>query len=225
MAHDLVLSSGFLAFARHAGFLAAVEELRLPVDGLCGTSSGALVGSLWVAGMPARRVLELLTAHAPLAWCRPHVRVWRGLFVLDGMMEELARHLPTTIEELPLAFGAGVVAPDGHEVVRAGRLVEAVAASCAVPWLFAPVAVGGRSCVDGARADRLGLGAWREARPDRPLVVHAIDRTGGVDAPTDLGGARLVRSARSGASLWSLGDVQRQFEESRLATLTQLRPG
>ena len=48
---DLVLSSGFLAFARHAGFLRAVEQLELPVEGLCGTSSGALSGALWAAAV------------------------------------------------------------------------------------------------------------------------------------------------------------------------------
>ena len=44
--YDLVLSSGFLAFARQAGFLEAVEQLGLAVDGVCGTSSGALAGAL-----------------------------------------------------------------------------------------------------------------------------------------------------------------------------------
>lgn len=31
--HDVVLSSGFLAFAQHSGFLQAVEEVRSSSDG------------------------------------------------------------------------------------------------------------------------------------------------------------------------------------------------
>ena len=42
--YDLVLSSGFLAFALHAGFLQAVEDVGLPVRGVMGTSAGALIG-------------------------------------------------------------------------------------------------------------------------------------------------------------------------------------
>ena len=48
---DLVLSSGFLAFARHLGFLTAIEESELDVSGVCGTSSGALVGAMWACGV------------------------------------------------------------------------------------------------------------------------------------------------------------------------------
>ena len=50
MGFDLVLSSGFLAFARHVGVLRAVERSGQDVTGVCRTSSGALVGALWAAG-------------------------------------------------------------------------------------------------------------------------------------------------------------------------------
>nr|MBA2319938.1 patatin-like phospholipase family protein [Deltaproteobacteria bacterium] len=72
MGYDLVLSSGFLAFARHTGFLAAVEELGLPVDAVCGTSSGALVGALWTSGLPALDILALVASRRPIAWAAPH---------------------------------------------------------------------------------------------------------------------------------------------------------
>ncbi len=49
-AYDLVLSSGFLAFASHSGFLKAVEAAGLHVSGVMGTSAGALSGSLYCAG-------------------------------------------------------------------------------------------------------------------------------------------------------------------------------
>ena len=45
-AFDVVLSSGFLAFANHAGFLQAVEDAGLDVRGVMGTSAGALSGSV-----------------------------------------------------------------------------------------------------------------------------------------------------------------------------------
>lgn len=55
-AHDLVLSSGFLAFAGHSGFLQAVEDSGVKVAGVMGTSAGALAGSLYCAGYTPRQV-------------------------------------------------------------------------------------------------------------------------------------------------------------------------
>lgn len=54
---DLVLSSGFLAFAYHAGFLEAVSDAGITVRGVMGTSSGALAGSLFCAGYSPLEVI------------------------------------------------------------------------------------------------------------------------------------------------------------------------
>jgi hypothetical protein len=53
---DLVLSSGFLAFASHSGFLKAVSEAEINVGGVMGTSAGALSGSLFSAGYSPKQV-------------------------------------------------------------------------------------------------------------------------------------------------------------------------
>lgn len=216
---DLVLSSGFLAFARHAGFLAAVEEAGLGVEGVCGTSSGALAGALWAAGMPAREILRELTRKTPLSWAAWHPSPWRGLFSLQGVIAELRDKLPATFEQLPRPFGVGVAtAGRGHLLLTSGPLPEAVAASCAVPWLFCPVQVGERLLHDGGVVDRTALTAWRAHRPEAVPIVHLVDRTAGALTEPELSGLRVVRSPPSGARLWSLGDVEAAFELSLART-------
>lgn len=93
--YDLVLSSGFLAFANHCGFLQAgasaagehspqpaavprapahsisplppaVEDVGLPINGIMGTSAGALIGSMYAAGYSPR---EVGAAGRSAAWC------------------------------------------------------------------------------------------------------------------------------------------------------------
>ncbi|MBX2798852.1 MAG: patatin-like phospholipase family protein [Myxococcales bacterium] len=221
--YDLVLSSGFLAFASHAGFLAAVEEADLAVDGICGTSSGALTGALWAAGMPAREILTLLTERPPLAWLVPHLSPWRGLFRLDRMVEELEERLPADFAGLQRSFGAGVVTRERQPVLlTSGSLPLAVAASCAVPYLFAPVVHGDVPYQDGGVADRLFLEPWRALRPQARPVVHLVERSSGAAVQTDLSALPVVRSPRSGAQLWSLGPAQERFERTRTATLQLL---
>ena len=218
MARDLVLSSGFLAFARHVGVLQAIEQADVEVTGICGTSSGALVGSLWASGMPASQIAEHLSAQIPLSMMSPHLKVWRGLFTMNRVLEQLRVWLPPRIEDLPIPFGAGVLGLDGEPIVlRSGSLPEAVAASCAIPYVFAPVEVDGVRYRDGGVVDRTGLTGWRAARGQRPTVLHLVDRTGG--AVTDLGSIPAdvvcVRTPRSGAQFWDLGDFSAQVAEAR----------
>ena len=53
----LVLSGGGARGLAHVGVLKVLEELRVPVDVIAGTSMGAIVGGLYASGMPAQ-VLE-----------------------------------------------------------------------------------------------------------------------------------------------------------------------
>lgn len=213
---DIVLSSGFLAFGAQAGFLAGVEDAGVEVAALCGTSSGALAASLWAAGMPAERILERLAALAPLRQVRPSGRPWRGLFSLKPVIRTLSRDLPARFEDLERPLGVGVMDLSGRPVLlTSGALPEAVAASCAIPRLFAPVAVDGVRWADGGLADRTALRAWRAMRPSTPVVLHLVDRSKDGQDPADLTGCVVVRSPRADARLWDLGDTAAAYRRTR----------
>ena len=77
---DILLSSGFLAFARHLGFRRAVMERDLPITGLCGTSSGSVVGALWANGMSEEDMVELLHEPKPIKVLNLNWSFWQGLF-------------------------------------------------------------------------------------------------------------------------------------------------
>lgn len=56
----LVLSGGGARGAAHVGVLEALQQLRIPVDCIAGTSSGAIVGGLYAAGMSAQQLGQVL---------------------------------------------------------------------------------------------------------------------------------------------------------------------
>ncbi len=58
----LALSGGGARGCAHVGVLKVLEELRVPVDYVAGTSMGAIVGGLYASGLPAAEVGEILTA-------------------------------------------------------------------------------------------------------------------------------------------------------------------
>jgi NTE family protein len=214
MGYDLILSSGYLAFARQAGFLAAIEDAKIPVDAVCGTSSGAIAGAMFAAGMSAADVASELSRDRPMAAVRPHTRPWDGLFALDAMIERLRTFLPATFDDLARPLAVGVATRDGRPaLLTKGPLPEAVAASCAIPKLFAPVRIGAHTWVDGGPFDRTGLPAWRALVGDRPAIVHLVEpsRSG---AAADTGNHPVVHSGKTAASLLDLGDFGRELAET-----------
>jgi len=56
----LVLSGGGARGAAHVGVLQVMEELRIPVDYIAGTSMGSIVGGLYAAGYSPERMQQEL---------------------------------------------------------------------------------------------------------------------------------------------------------------------
>jgi NTE family protein len=226
---DVVLSSGYLAFARQAGFLDSLEAHGVAVDALCGTSSGALVGALWAAGMPARDISREIRAMRPINLLTPRWAFWGGLFSLDRAVAHLrSMGVPDRFDQLPRPFAVGVVdRARKHHLLTSGDLPEAVVASAAIPWLFAPRCIDGQWWADGGLVDRTGFGAFRAWRGQRPALVHLVARSLG-GASSDLSGVTVVHTPSSRASLFGLGPFEREFDEAVAATravLGRLLPG
>lgn len=230
---DLVLSSGFLAFANHTGFLKAVDEARIQVTGVMGTSAGAITGSLYCAGYSPEEAAEELSRVAPIDMLRPSNPPWLGgLLSLEAVIERLYKVLPHTFEELNCEFAVGVVTNDGrHILVDSGPLPEAVAASAAIPFIFEPVPIPGVAnspCKDGGVVDRIGLKAWRNRRRRQlstsahsppPALVHVIERSSPFSGDDDVEAAgecdvTVIRSPKSGVNFFNLGDFDSQMDRA-----------
>jgi len=58
----LVLSGGGATGLAHIGVLKALEQQHIPIDYICGTSAGALVGALYACGMSPSEIEALVTS-------------------------------------------------------------------------------------------------------------------------------------------------------------------
>lgn len=56
----VVLSGGGARGAAHVGVLKVLDEMRVPVDAIAGTSMGAVVGGLYASGIPAAEIDRLI---------------------------------------------------------------------------------------------------------------------------------------------------------------------
>jgi NTE family protein len=191
----LALGGGGARGWAHIGVMKALTRAGIVPDVISGTSVGALVGGLHLAGR-----LDVLEG-----WSRGltkfkiasylDFRVGGGMIGGHRLSAVLREHLgKVTIEELPKPFTC--VATDlltGHEVwLRKGDLVEMLRASFSLPGLFSPVEVDGRWLVDGALVNPLPVSVCRAMGAHVIIAVNLnADPIGRVRMP----GQRIPRAA------------------------------
>ena len=172
----LALGGGGARGWAHIGVLQALEKAGFKPDILCGTSVGALVGALHLAGkldviedwsrsLNKLRIVGYLDFHASGG----------GMIGGKRLAATMREHLgETTIESLPIPFTC--VATDlvtGHEVwLDKGDLVDALRATISLPGAFAPVELDGRWLVDGALVNPLPVSLCRAMGAQIVIAVN-----------------------------------------------------
>jgi len=204
-----VLSGGGSLGAVQVGMLRALFEKGLCPDFLIGTSVGA-VNAAWVAGRPepesvddlAEIWLGLRRQHvfplSPLTGARGLLGRSNHFISNDNLRDLLERHIPyRRLEEaaLPVHIVATELKSGRATILTSGPAVPALLASCAIPGVFPPVAIGRRDYVDGGVANHtpitvaIELGArqiyvlpvgypWLNKEPTNALgmALHALAR-------------------------------------------------
>ena len=212
----LVLGGGGARGFAHFGVARALAEGGVPIDGIIGTSAGAVVG-----GLLARIDDPLEAQHQMFGWfdaarwrrdfTPPSVALLSGRTITTGL-QELGGGL--RIEELAIGFAAvscDLVAARAFVHDR-GPLWQALRASGSVPGLFPPVAVDGMLLVDGGLVANMPSEIARKRHPNARLIaVEVGDPTdlgvGGLDGSGIINGwdrLRRRRAAPGGASLAKL---------------------
>lgn len=172
----LALSGGAARGIAHVGVLRVLEEHRIPVDCVAGTSAGALVAGALAAGMS---VSEIEKMGRGLRWRdMGKVTLSRLGIQTNVRMEEFVRaRFPVTRFE-DLRMPCAIVATDlhtGDAVVMSGTgdVPLAIRASCALPGWYIPVIdEKGRSLIDGGLVANVPSVAVRALGAD---IVIAVD--------------------------------------------------
>ena len=174
----LVLGGGAARGFAHIGVIRALEQEKVPIDLIVGTSVGSLIGAIyaydansmeleWTAFMLEKDSLfdyGLITAFTGM-----------GVAKGDKLEEFVKSKVPVAnIENLKIPFAA--VATDLNRgtsvVLDKGSVARAVRASSAIPGVFNPVEYQGRLLVDGGVIDSIPVSVAREKGAD---IVIAVD--------------------------------------------------
>ena len=161
----LALGGGVARGWAHIGALRALIEAGIKPDIIAGTSIGALVGGVYLAGK--LDVLEKWARALNRRRMMSYMDVsWGGSGFMRGeRLGRVLRHYmaETRIEDLDRKFAA--VTCDlrtGYEVwLQRGEIVPAIRASYALPGAFEPIKIDGRYMIDGALVNPVPVSACR----------------------------------------------------------------
>jgi NTE family protein len=194
----LVLGGGGARALAHISVLEVLDELGIKPSAIAGSSLGAAIGAVYASGMPAKEMrryaVRLLQDRSNVLRRLMSVRAAPGLsgllsnignpMLLDALAfcrSFLPPHSPERFEDLPIPLT--VVTADlygrSQVLLRSGPLLEAVAASLAIPGLLRPIELDGRVLVDGAAVNPLPFDCMRGVAD----VVVAIDTSIGPTEP------------------------------------------
>jgi NTE family protein len=178
----LVLGSGGVKSIAGLGLLQALQQHQLQPDLLVGCSAGAVFAAFVAQGNSVQQAVQLASRlwsrditskHRHRAWGQMVAPALTGFdeqfalrddsLILDRMQQAFGDQL---LQDLPLPLHVvATCAQTGQAVViTQGRVVDALRATVALPFLFAPWPVNNRLLMDGSMADPLPLAAAAHAR-------------------------------------------------------------
>lgn len=194
----IALGGGGARGLAHIRVLQVLDEFHLKPKIITGTSMGALIGSLYAAGMTGQELesyarsifenrtelLRRLYGNRPSTWASlfsfKSPALVNAVTFFEMVMPEI---LPETFEELNIPFLC--VAVDFYTqqevVLQSGPLMPAIAASASLPALLEPVKIEDQILIDGGFVNPVPYNIIENNR----LFTIAVDVTG---EPSRLGG-------------------------------------
>ncbi|MFH1655200.1 MAG: patatin-like phospholipase family protein, partial [Candidatus Omnitrophota bacterium] len=129
----------------HIGILKVIEEEKITIDVISGSSVGALIASLWVAGRTSSEILEIITQEfkePKYIWGLVDLTFpFLGFIKGNKFYKFLKKYLGNKTfydVKLPLKIIASDVKRKEPIILEKGLLADAIMASCTMPGVFMP---------------------------------------------------------------------------------------
>lgn len=181
----VVMSGGGARAYAHIGVLRALEEARVPIDFVGGSSMGAVIAAGpamgWSLEELEHRIRKSFVESDPLSdLAFPMLAMTRAKKV-DCLLKEAYGELDLADLVKPF-FAVSTNLTSGRiEVHRRGLMRRAMRASIAIPGLLPPIVIDGQVLVDGAVLKNLPTEVMRQMHSG-PIIGIDMSQARGVDA-------------------------------------------
>ena len=147
----LALGGGAAKGIAHIGVLSALEETEVDISYISGTSVGAIVAALYAFNVDTKTIGSL-ARRLTMSKVTSFKLNKTGFFSTNSLRELMLEYLgEVNIEDakIPLAIVATDINSGEEVIFTSGPVADAVCASAAVPGIYIPVVIDGRTLVDG----------------------------------------------------------------------------
>ncbi len=170
----LALGSGGARGFAHLGVLKVLEDEKIPIDLVAGSSMGSLVAAFYCSGHDLENLYRLANTFRSKFFV--DLSVPRMGFIAGEKIKQFVKLFThqKQLEDLniPLTIVATDIVRGERFVFTTGPIDVAVRASISIPGIFVPEKVGDRLLVDGGVIDRVPATVVREMGAD---VVIGVD--------------------------------------------------
>jgi NTE family protein len=172
----LVLGGGAAKGFAHVGVIRVLEQEKIPISMVVGTSVGSVIGSLYAAN-PDSFQLEWIAFKIERNDIFDFSIVYSKLGPVQGVKLEsfIDQNIKVKrVEETKIPFYPVATDLNTGETVtlEKGSLARAVHASAAIPGIFVPVQFGSRTLVDGGVTDNVACDIARAKGADIVIAVN-----------------------------------------------------
>jgi predicted acylesterase/phospholipase RssA/CRP-like cAMP-binding protein len=170
----LVLGGGGAFGIAHVGVLKALEEFRVPIDIVGGTSVGAIFAGGYARGWSADTIMDhvrtLFSSRFALYDPTLPVQALLAGKKLERVMRQLFEDIDIAELWTPFFCVSTNISSARGEIHTAGQLWSAIRSSCSIPGLFPPFQALRQLLVDGGLVNNLPLDVMAE-RCHGPIVA------------------------------------------------------
>jgi NTE family protein len=161
----LALGGGAAKGVAHIGVLKALEDADIEVDYIAGTSVGAMIAALYAFKVDVETIGSL-ARRLTMSKVTSFKLNKTGFFSTESLRELMLEYVgDVAIEDaaIPLSIVATDINSGEEIILTSGSVVDAVCASAAIPGIYIPVEINGRTLVDGGLVQNVPIEALQTA--------------------------------------------------------------
>lgn len=216
----LVLGVGVAYGFCHVGVLRVIEEEKIPIDIIAGSSIGAVIASLWASGRSSEEILEIMQEF------KEPKHIWGLLdftFPLLGFIKgnKLHQFLKKYLGnktfydlKIPLKIIASDVMKKEPMIFDKGPLLDAIMASCRMPGVFTPFKFKEAMLFDGGIINPLPTEALCKAGVKKIIAVNVTPSREDVLRQYEKIKEQIATSIHKDVKRRSLFNLGRYFREN-----------
>lgn len=176
----LSLRGGGAQSAMHVGFLKALSEAGIRPDSIIASSGGAVVAAGFACGLGYDELLSYSINLQGTALVGinslTEISVWDVTKAMD-LANQITIGKSFSDLDTKLFIQVTNARSGESRVLTDGPLSEAVAATCAFPFLMAPIKIDGEYYIDGALSSGNGVKDLREHGAEKVVIVSSEEPT------------------------------------------------